>query len=127
MNTLCSCAVQIQMPLFDCRNENQDFATFRGQLFAPTTNSADDLLALLDNWVTSGNAMTILSVNSNCRPSTLYADDAACVTSEAVTVMDDRSQDTSVGIVASVAVSCLVVGVMIALVSVLSCYLLKKR
>ena len=121
---ICGCDIQVQMPQLFCRDPNQNFAIFRGQLFAPLTISGQDLLALLEDWVISGNTMTIFSINSNCRPSTLYADDAACVMSEAIGAT--TSDDVSVGIVTSVAVGCFVVGVMITLITVLSCYLLKK-
>ena len=121
----CDCDVQIQMPQLFCRDQNQNFAIFRGQLFAPLNISGQDLLALLEDWVTRGNTMTVFSINSNCRPSTLYADDAACVTS--VDIGTTTSDDVSVGIVISAAVGCFVVGVIITLITVLSCYLLKKR
>ena len=122
---ICDCDVQVQMPQLFCCDQNQNFAIFRGQLFAPLTISGQDLLALLEDWVTSGNKMTIFSINSNCRPSTIYADDAACVTTgdNGTTTSDD----VSVGIVTGVAVGCFVVGVTITLITVLSCYLLKKR
>ena len=82
----CNCSTVVQRAEFLCLDHDQDFVIFRGQLFAPLTTSAEDLLSILDDWVVEGPTVRITDtdINSNCRPSEPFQD--TCVQPAETTV-----------------------------------------
>lgn len=140
----CSCEPQIQKSEFLCQNEDHDFVIFHGQLFSSASNLAEDtsseeLLSVLNEWITKGSTITIGNENSinsltNCKPSQDVADDSPCIMPEETTdnanvggVQAQSSVDTPLGVLVGLAVGCFTAGVMTTVVGTLAVYIVRKR
>ena len=140
----CSCEVQITEAVLDCQSDDQDFVIFSGILFAPISTASDQLLSLLEDWVSGGPDITIAhlnSVNPNCALTdsvsgcfTLSSNQTASqpTTSDSPSSTQQVATKTSeeglsVSLLAGVAAGCFILGILSALVAVLMYYIFKRQ
>jgi hypothetical protein len=137
LGSLCFCDAQIGNTEFHCQADNWDFVIIRGLIFSPVANTSDDLLSLMEKWVTSGPTLTIAqysSISTDCRPQEMYSQSPGCVltdtstpSTEPLAMNQESVEKLPVAALVGVGAGAFFVGVLLTSVVFLVCYMIRKQ